>query len=324
VTTIRRSARPADRFTMISNDFHRDARLSLAARGLGGYLLSHVDGWEITVQRLAKDQGVGREQMRRLLRELEDHGYLRRAQARDEHGLMGGMVYQISCSPFEDETPGHDRCPETRTPVNRAPVSGHHKKTSSKNNIPQKTNPSGGSPPGSAEAEEAAMSRQPDQSLALFEIDPPPPQAEEPKLLGANDVVAAFVDSYRSHHSGGDPLKRDIGRVARDAKASLGAAKATAAELIEAAKAMGSGPYSNLGVQLNILRDRRPRARGIVPIAPREAFDIPGQVAHAKFIAEIKADPEVAAWVADDPAEVAKLVAEDPELEAVFARVSAA
>lgn len=161
-------------------------------------------------------------------------------------------------------------------------------------------------------------------TIALFDVQP----AEEPdrpeREPGSQEVVAAFVDSYRQFHSGGDPLRRDIGRVARDAKAMIGTGKATAVELIEAAKNMGTGPYSNLGVQLNITRENRPRVRGIVPVAPREMFDPAARVAHAKFIAEIKADPDVAAWVAEDPAEVAKLIAEDPELEAVFARVSAA
>lgn len=142
----------------------------------------------------------------------------------------------------------------------------------------------------------------------------------------AADVVAAFVDSYREHHSGGDPVRRDIGRVARDAGQLIRDGQATIAELTDAAKAMGAGRYANLGVQLNILRDRKAGrgSKGIARVAPREAFDEAATVAQARFIANIKADPEVAAWVAEDPDAVEKLCQQDPSLRIVFAEVTAA
>ena len=138
----------------------------------------------------------------------------------------------------------------------------------------------------------------------LFDTPPPEPEPEKIREPGAHTVVAAFVDSYRRHHSGGDPVKRDIGRVARDAKAILGARRATVEELTEAATLTGSGPYSNLGVSLNIQRDRGGRRQGkTLACAPPARRDDPGwngwEEENAARAAEIAAeDPEIAAWLA--------------------------
>ena len=92
----------------------------------------------------------------------------------------------------------------------------------------------------------------------LFDLPAPePPAAEARKPEGAQAVVAAYVESWRRHNAEGEPLKSYKGRIARDAKAMLAKGEATEAELILAASEMGSGVYSNLGVQLNMVRRRR-------------------------------------------------------------------
>ena len=52
MSVVRRVNRPADNFTMISNEFVRDSRLSFHARGVGGWMLSHAAGWETYFNRL--------------------------------------------------------------------------------------------------------------------------------------------------------------------------------------------------------------------------------------------------------------------------------
>lgn len=328
--------RPADHFTMVSNAFARDARISFAARGLGLWLLSHAEGWQITASGIAKAHGMGRDTVRRLLVELEHHRYLRRVRQRGDSGQLGGMVYQVRCSPFPpdgEENPSSDLRLDPQALVDQSPAGAHHKKTSPKDNTEQKTTPSGGSPTGErgdpSTATEEPVKHPPD-ALAL-DLELPAPAALEirPRQNGKNaaTVTAAYVDSYREHHSGGDPLRRDIGRVARDAAELIRTGRATVEELAAAAEAMGAGRYSNLGVQLNIVRERGKRtgiARGPVPVSPREGFAAAAAEQHAKFVDEIRNDPDVARWVADDPAAVERLCAEHPDLRTVFERVAAA
>jgi len=96
--TIRRGHVPAaDHFTIVPNEWARDRSLSLKARGLLTYLLSHREGWEITgVRELVKHATEGREAMTGAVKELEAGGYLQRVQLRDEGGRMSGMDYVLT------------------------------------------------------------------------------------------------------------------------------------------------------------------------------------------------------------------------------------
>jgi hypothetical protein len=328
VVGITRYHRPAEGFTMIRDSFLRNAQTSLRAFRVGAYVLSHAAGFIQTQKSIARACGLSVTTVRAALGDLERDRYVARRVVR-EHGRIVGTAYAVSDEPFTEEELAQlcQPCTESvcRESVHTESVPPKKTTPARETTFSEKTNPSGGTPSGRDRHQETAMNRaHDDTAIALFDVEPAkePEQPERPP--GSQEVVAAYVDSYRRHHSGGDPLRRDIGRVARDAKGILDAGKATAPELIEAATNMGSGPYSNLGVQLNMARDSRPRPLGIAPPMPREFFEEAASVAHAKFLAEIKADPDVAAWVAEDPAEMAKLIAEDPELEAVFARVTAA
>jgi len=142
-------------------------------------------------------------------------------------------------------------------------------------------------------------------------------------MTGAQAVVAAYVDAFRRHHDSTDPAKSSKGRVARDA-AQLLATGTKHEVLLEAATAMGATPYSNLPVQVSMLSQRGGPSKGVAPIAPAGSFDQAAAERHARFLEEVRTDPDAAAWVARDPAQVAKLIAEDPTLAPVFARLGAA
>ena len=269
MSAIRRGPRPADRFTLVSNGLARDGRLSFKARGLALYLLSHAEGWQTSVRTIAKANGVGREQVSTGLAELIKYGYLRRRQVRDsDSGVLGEAEYLIQCEPFEDhETPDADRGPETRPRETRHRETEPHKKNSSKNNISREDHPSGGDgsaapgahaddPEENPTPEEDEMPTATDPAQAqLFDVEAPePPAAEARKPEGAQAVIAAYVEAWRKHNDGADPLRASKGRIARDAKAMLAKGEATQEELEASARAMASGPFSNLGVQLNIYR----------------------------------------------------------------------
>lgn len=95
----------------------------------------------------------------------------------------------------------------------------------------------------------------------LFEVpSPEPPAAEARKTAGAQAVIAAYVEAWREINSGAEPLRATKGRIARDAKAMLAKSEATETELVQAARAMASGPWSNIAQQIII--QRRARGRG--------------------------------------------------------------
>ena len=328
---ITRYHRAEREFELIRRSFLRNPELRLAAFRVGAYVLSHADGFVQTQAQIARGCRLSVSTVRKALLELEDRRYVARRLVR-EKGQWIGTAYAVSDQPFTDEELAQlcPPCTESEHSQSERTGFGARKKTTPvrETMTTKKTNPSGGSlresdRPSTEENKPMPPTR---SEMLTFDLELPEPErpdkpAKEPN---AGDVVAAFVDSFRRHHSGGDPIRRDLGRVARDAKQLITAGRATVAELVDAAAALGSGPYSNLGVQLNMLRDNRPRTRGIVPPAPRGSFAEAHETAERAFVEEIRTDPKVAAWVAEDPEAVSRYVAMDPTLKDVFARLVAA
>lgn len=212
--TIRRATRPVDNFTLIANGFLRDVRLTAEARGTGAYLMSHTAGFELTLPRLAEAMGMGRDRLKRVLDELEEHGYLARERQRGDDGQLGSYILAMT-----DEPAGPDQCLETNAWSTGAGESTPHKKTNSK-----KTNENTKTPPegdGSADA--------------------PPAEPE----FSAGQVVATYVDAFRAHSGGADPTKRVIAQVGREAKKLLDEGRAPA-EVVAAAEALAGTPYATL------------------------------------------------------------------------------
>lgn len=87
-------------FVVLYREAAQDARLSLEARGLFGLMVSLPDNWEYTVSGLAAKAGCGKDKIRRLLRELQDVGYLVREQSHDAGGKFAANVYVL-----QDEAP---------------------------------------------------------------------------------------------------------------------------------------------------------------------------------------------------------------------------
>jgi hypothetical protein len=119
---IRRTFRFEGQFTQIPNSWLRDGRLSLRAKGLLAQLLSHSDGWSVTMRNLASFNGCGRDAIRSAVRELEEAGYLIRRQDRSEAGEFSEAIWETS-------EPGADSpVPDYPTTVNPT-----YKKTKEKN-----------------------------------------------------------------------------------------------------------------------------------------------------------------------------------------------
>lgn len=82
-------------FTVIRNAIFKDYTLSAKAKGVACQLLSLPPTWDYSVKGLVTLFNDGEASIRSALTELEEHGYLRREQVRDE-GKFGKSVYVIS------------------------------------------------------------------------------------------------------------------------------------------------------------------------------------------------------------------------------------
>jgi hypothetical protein len=95
--SIRRTAFSFEsKFTTIPNAWVRDKRLSRKARGLLVELMSHAPGWEITIESLVDGAPEGRDSVRTAISELEQYGYLKREQNRQERGRWGNVDYVLA------------------------------------------------------------------------------------------------------------------------------------------------------------------------------------------------------------------------------------
>jgi hypothetical protein len=75
-----------DPFTRVPNAAVEDDRLDLRSRGLLLFMLSKPDGWTFRERALAKQAGVGRDQVRSAMQKLIEAGYVRRRWEAREDG----------------------------------------------------------------------------------------------------------------------------------------------------------------------------------------------------------------------------------------------
>ena len=130
---VRRKLSYEHRFTKIPNEWVRDPKLSLKARGLLALLLSHAEGWSVTVGSLARDNQSGKDAIRGAVAELEARGYLVREQVRASGGEFA-QTYWYTSEPLSDSPMS-----ENPTPVEPTPVNPSLKKTSVKKTNLKKT-----------------------------------------------------------------------------------------------------------------------------------------------------------------------------------------
>jgi hypothetical protein len=84
-----------DQFAQIPNAWLRDSRLSLKAIGLLAQIMTHVPGWNMSINSLADRNNVGRDQIRSAIAELENFGYLTRQQSRED-GKFAETIWRTS------------------------------------------------------------------------------------------------------------------------------------------------------------------------------------------------------------------------------------
>jgi len=110
-------ARRRHRFVIIDQSAIEDSRLSWAARGLLGYLLSRPNDWKVLVNDLRKRGDLGRDGIYRLLKDLRNAGYMQFIRKRDKHGRIRGGTYIVQ----EIASPPHPDFPDTAEPDTAEP-----------------------------------------------------------------------------------------------------------------------------------------------------------------------------------------------------------
>lgn len=227
--SVRQRPRKADQFVQIDNAFLRDTGISIEARGVGAYLLTHDAAFRVTATALGKATGLGRDKLRRVIQELEAAGYLVRERVRD------GGKFTIDEFSMSDEKQLVEASDVKTAAADQSPDTAPHKKTNSEN-INIKKNPPEGD--GSADT----------------------PPIEEP-AFSAKDVVAAYVDSFRLQSGGKDPVGRYISQVGREAKKLIDEGQPPDL-IVQAAQQLGRTAYATLERQLTMVLAGSPAAGG--------------------------------------------------------------
>lgn len=107
-------AKHESHYAQIPNATLRDDRLSFEARGVLAMILSLPDDWSINVAWICKQSpSAGRDKVTRILKELQDFGYMVKRFKQGEDGKMAGVDWDVHCLPVQLEN---------RTPEN--PLSG--------------------------------------------------------------------------------------------------------------------------------------------------------------------------------------------------------
>jgi hypothetical protein len=86
---------PADRFTIIANDWVRDPEMKLKARGLLVYIASHRIGYKLTVAQMVAECADGKDAVYGAIGELKTLGYLRAVRRRGDGGVLGEVDYEL-------------------------------------------------------------------------------------------------------------------------------------------------------------------------------------------------------------------------------------
>ena len=88
-------------YTIMSNHHLIDPELSFKAKGLMSYMLSRPDNWDFTIEGLAHQNKEGADAIARIIRELEEQGYIIRCWVRNQAGKFTDMEYKILECPLK-------------------------------------------------------------------------------------------------------------------------------------------------------------------------------------------------------------------------------
>jgi hypothetical protein len=86
-------------FTVLSNEFLKDTRLSWKAKGIIAYVAMLPDDWALNMRDLTNRATDGRDSLYSGIKELETFGYCSKTQNRNPDGTIAGYAYEICDQP---------------------------------------------------------------------------------------------------------------------------------------------------------------------------------------------------------------------------------
>lgn len=103
-------------FTVINNYHLHDRNISTSAKTLMTLMLSLPEDWEMSVKGIAKILAESEYAVRRMMKELEAGGYLKKEQRKDESGRYARVEYTIYELPQTETAEAPDPSEEPETP----------------------------------------------------------------------------------------------------------------------------------------------------------------------------------------------------------------
>jgi hypothetical protein len=202
---------PSDAYTVVDNTIIRDTSLSLRSRGLMVLLLSHNTGFELNSVGISKQAKEGRDAVRTAMSELEQAGYLRRVQYREEgkwftrldvyrHGDASAVhATDTSRGPGNPASETQSPVRETRPGFSGAGLSGAIKKTNEEDQQELLSSPEsvgGGVSDSTTEAPSQVGTASPEFPMwARAALESAPPQ-QRPQWVRAWRAVCSLVDTH--------------------------------------------------------------------------------------------------------------------------------
>ncbi len=131
-------------FTVMSNYHFQDKEISLKAKGLLGLMLSLPSDWDYSVNGLAAIVKENKAAVQTVLKELEEHKYLKRTRVQDETGRFD-YIYDIYEKPYDKlpcaENPCTEvRCTEVRCTENQPQINTNKQNTNKQSTKELNTN----------------------------------------------------------------------------------------------------------------------------------------------------------------------------------------
>ena len=116
-------------FTVLYKSAIRDTRLSFEMLGFLTYMLDKPPDWEFTISGMAKERGVGKDTVRRLVGRLEEVGYLMREQSHDGSGRFSANTYVLQEKPPLSENTDNGENRRRETPSTEFPTQSKNVET---------------------------------------------------------------------------------------------------------------------------------------------------------------------------------------------------
>lgn len=82
-------------FARVPNASARDKRLSIESRGVLAFLLSHKEDFDLSAEYLQRELDLGRDKVKKIIRELKESGYLSMEAAHNKKGNFSGQKWTV-------------------------------------------------------------------------------------------------------------------------------------------------------------------------------------------------------------------------------------